>query len=125
MNSCEFRTRSIEVPSMKSALCSCLLIAGIPLIASAQGTGADPAKVLAPYVDELTYAVGVLDVQNIDIDGFILRLAKAGASMDDVAAIKAAAMKAESALRAAGVNHVFFALNLADPLADGPLLVIA
>jgi hypothetical protein len=101
-----------------------LLAVAFPLGTSAQDAAINPMKALAPYVDEFTFAAGVLDVQNVDLDAMLARLARVGAPRDDIAQFKQHAAPARAALLAAGGRHVCFAFNLADGIGAGPLLVI-
>ncbi len=101
-----------------------LLLGTLPALAAAQGADFDPTPVLAPYVNELTYAAGVVDAANIDFSSMATRLARAGVPKDEVAEMKEVVPAARDLLLKAGGRHVFFTFNLEDPLADGPLLVI-
>jgi hypothetical protein len=75
-------------------------------------------------VDEFTYAAGIVDVQNIDLDGMLERLARIGTPRDEVNQWKQLAASLRTALVRSGAHYVGFAFNLADSLDDGPLLVI-
>src|SRR5437763_566948 len=106
---------------MIKLLSALVVLAACPLAALAQ---VDPAKVLSPYIDQFTYAAGVVDVQNIDIGELLERVGKLGAPKDELAGIKQMADKTRDALMRAGGHHVCFTLNMDTRLEDGPLLVV-
>jgi hypothetical protein len=92
---------------------------------SAQDGAPDPSKVLAPYVDEFTYAVGVVDLQNIGLDAIMERFARVGMQKDEVAKTKRMAGEMRDEMVRAGGRHVCFALNLDDGTPDNALLVVS
>jgi hypothetical protein len=109
---------------MRKLLPALLVLVTPPLAALAQEAAPSPAKVLAPYMDELTFAVGVVDVQNIDLDAMLTRLQRFGAPKDEIEAMKPVVGPARGALVKAGGRYVCFTFNLADHLGDGPLIAI-
>lgn len=102
----------------------CLLVLAMPLAARAQDGPVDPVKVLAPYVDENTYVIGVVDLQNVGLEALLDRLATVGTPKDEVAKMKRIALETRQELVGAGGRYVCFTLNLDDRFDDGPLLVI-
>ena len=78
---------------MKTLLSVLVVLLALPLSAHAQEGAPDPAKVLAPYVDESTYLVGMVDLQNVDLEALLDRFAKAGMPKDQVAKMKHVAVQ--------------------------------
>jgi hypothetical protein len=108
---------------MRMTLIASLLIAAVPLAASAQDGQPDPSKLLAPYVDEFTYIVGIVDLQNVGLEALLDRFATVGAPKEEVARMKKIALGTRQEMLSAGGRYVCFALNLDDRL-EGPLLVV-
>jgi hypothetical protein len=109
---------------MKTLLSALAVVLAISLAAHAQDAAPNPAKVLAPYVDETTYLVGMVDLQNVDLDGLLDRLAKVGMPKDQVAKMKGVAVQTRDDLVRAGGRHICFILNLDERFEFEPLLVI-
>src|SRR5260370_29999742 len=102
----------------------CLLVLGLPLAATAQDGPVDPVKVLAPYVDENTYVIGVVDLQNVGLEAMLDRFVTVGAPKEMVARMKRIALETRQEFVGAGGRYICFTLNLDDRFDDGPLLVI-
>jgi hypothetical protein len=109
---------------MKKLLTVCMLVVLFAPTANAQDGQPDPSKVLAPYVDEYTYVVGIVDLQNVGVEALLDRLATVGMPKAEVAKIKQFALATRQDLLNAGGRHVCFTMNLDDRFDDGPLLVV-
>ena len=91
---------------MKMLQSALVVLFALPLAIHAQDGAPDPAKVLAPYVDESTYLVGVLDLQNVDLEALLDRFAKVGMPKDQVAKMKRIAVQIRDDLVRAGGRHI-------------------
>ncbi len=109
---------------MRVLLTAGLLVIALPAAALAQDGAIDPSKVLAPYVDESTYLIGVVDLQNVGLEPLLERFAKVGMPKEQVAQMKQIAVQTRDDLVRAGGRFVCFTASLDDPLAVKPLLVI-
>lgn len=101
-----------------------LVLSLVPWAAlAAQDGRPDPAKVLAPFVDEFTVAVGVVDVQAFRPDAILKRLEPLDVPAKDAAAFARETERVRATLLQAGARHVYFLFGLGSLLND-PVIVI-
>jgi hypothetical protein len=109
---------------MKTILSVLVILACVPCSVFGQDRSVDPTKVLAPYVNESTYLIGVVDLQNVGIEAILERFTKVGMTREQVAQLKQVAVQTRDNLVRAGGRFVCFTASLDDMQAIEPLLVI-
>ena len=102
----------------------CLTLMFLALMGGNACAQPNPATILAPYIDEYTFLAGVIDVENLDTETLSTRLAKWDLSKHTLEEVRQVSGKPRADLLKAGGQRLYFAWNLADNLADGPLWIV-
>lgn len=105
---------------------SMLLLTGA---GGAQEDRREPARVLAPFIDDTTFAVGEIDVKNIDFDTLFSHAAKpklATLRPEELARQSAEAKQFQAGFLRAGGRYIYLVFSLTENLlaAPHPLIVV-